>query len=57
LVSDILIMEANARSYIDSVETLPNATSIGEGSLLTAPKIATAYNIPAGTGAGLPGVF
>jgi subtilase family serine protease len=30
---------------------LPFATSISEGALLTGPKIATAYNIPASTGA------
>jgi kumamolisin len=53
LVSDILIMEANVHSYISSVEAFPNYTSINEGTLLTAPKIATAYNIPAGTGAGV----
>jgi len=46
-------MEANVRSYIDSVEVFPNYTSINEGTLLTSPKIATAYNIPAGTGAGV----
>ena len=44
-------MIANATSYITSVEVLPFATSIGEGALLTGPKIATAYNIPASTGA------
>jgi kumamolisin len=46
-------MEANARSYISSVEVSPNYTSINEGTLLTAPKIATAYNVPTGTGAGV----
>ena len=44
-------MIANATSHITSVEVLPFATSIGEGALLTGPKIATAYNIPASTGA------
>ena len=44
-------MIANAKSYITSIEALPHATSIGEGSLLTGPKVATAYNIPASTGA------
>jgi len=44
-------MIANATSYITSVEVLPFATSIGEGVLLTGPKVATAYNIPASTGA------
>jgi subtilase family serine protease len=46
-------MEANARSYISSVEVFTNYTSINEGTLLTAPKIATAYNVPTGTGAGV----
>jgi len=46
-------MIANATSCITSVEALPLATSIGEGTLLTGPKISTAYNIPAGTGAGV----
>ena len=46
-------MIANAKSYITSIEALPHATSIGEGSLLTGPKVATAYNIPASTGANI----
>jgi hypothetical protein len=44
-------MIANVSSYITSVEALPHASSISEGSLLTGPKVATAYNIPINTGA------
>ena len=46
-------MQANVRSYIDSVEVLPSYASINEGTLLTASKIATAYNVPYSTGAGV----
>lgn len=46
-------MEYRAHSYIDSVEALPSFTRINEGSLLTAIKIATAYNIPESTGNGV----
>ena len=35
----------------DQIQAFPNYTSITEPPLLTAPKIATAYNIPASTGA------
>lgn len=46
-------MEYNARPHIDSVESLPRFTGINEGSLLTATKIAIAYNIPESTGNGV----
>lgn len=35
------------------IQILPLANSIGEGNLLTSTKIATAYNIPASTGANI----
>ena len=44
-------MITNAAPCITSIESLPFATSIGEGSLLTGPKVATAYNIPESAGA------
>jgi len=46
-------MEHNVRSYITSIEAFDNFAAISDGTLLTAPKIATAYNIPAGTGVGV----
>ena len=35
------------------IKTLPLANNISDGNLLTATKIATAYNIPSGNGAGV----
>lgn len=46
-------MEHNVRSYITSIEAFDNFAAISDGTLLTAPKIATVYNIPAGTGVGV----
>jgi kumamolisin len=37
----------------EQIKILPLANSISEGNLLTATKIATAYNIPPGNGAGV----
>ena len=37
----------------DQIQALPSYTSITTPPLLTAPKIATAYNIPASTGSGV----
>jgi subtilase family serine protease len=44
-------MIANASPCISSIEVFPSYSSISEGVLLTGPKVATAYNIPASTGA------
>ena len=46
-------MEHNVRSYVSSVEAFDNFAAISDGALLTAPKIATAYNVPDSTGAGV----
>ena len=46
-------MEHNVRSYVNSVEAFENFAAISDGTLLTAPKIATAYNVPDSTGAGV----
>jgi len=47
---------ANSQIYAINpaqVKALPLATNIGQGNLLTGPKISTAYSIPASTGAGV----
>ena len=51
--SDPILVEFPASLNPDQIQPLPSYTSIGQPPLLTAPKIATAYNIPASTGAGV----
>jgi subtilase family serine protease len=46
-------MEHNVRSYVSSVKAFDNFAAISDGALLTAPKIATAYNVPDSAGAGV----
>ena len=49
--SDSILVDLPPSLSEDQIQALPNYTSITEPPLLTAPQIATAYNIPASTGA------
>jgi kumamolisin len=51
--SDTTLVEFPASLSPDQIQAIPSATSITTPPLLTAPKIATAYNIPSGNGAGV----
>ena len=51
--SDSILVDFPASLNPDQIQAFPNATSITDPPLLTAPKIATAYNIPASTGSGV----
>lgn len=51
--SDSIFVDLPSSLNPEQITALPLATNIGEGNLLTATKIATAYNIPASTGAGV----
>jgi len=53
LVSDILTMQSNVRPYTGELIAYPDYTNINDEGFLTPPQVATAYNIPAGTGAGV----
>jgi kumamolisin len=46
-------MESNARSYISSLAAYPDYAHINDAGKLTPPQVASAYNIPASTGAGV----
>lgn len=48
-----MTITANVTSQITSVDVYPEYVSIHDSPLLTAPKIATAYDIPYSTGAGV----
>jgi kumamolisin len=50
---DPILVEFPASLNSDQIQPFPSYTSIGQPPLLTAPKIATAYNIPSGNGAGV----
>lgn len=49
--SDSILIDSPASLNPDQIQAFPSYTSITTPPLLTAPKIATAYNIPASTGA------
>ena len=51
--SDSILVDLPASLNPDQIQALPSYTSITQPPLLTAPKIATAYNIPASTGSGV----
>ena len=51
--SDSILVDFPASLNPDQIQALPSYTSITQPPLLTAPKIATAYNIPASTGSGV----
>ena len=51
--SDSILVDFPASLNPDQIQALPSYTSITTPPLLTAPKIATAYNIPASTGSGV----
>jgi len=47
------IKSANVRPYTGTFTAYPDYTNINDEGFLTPPQVATAYNIPAGTGAGV----
>jgi len=49
--SNSILVDFPASLTSDQIQAFPNATSITDPPLLTAPQIATAYNIPASNGA------
>lgn len=51
--SDSILIDFPPSLNEDQIQALPSYTSITTPPLLTAPKIATAYNIPAGNGSGV----
>ena len=51
--SDSIFVDLPASLGPKQIQALPSYTSIAQPPLLTAPKIATAYNIPQGNGAGI----
>ena len=52
MVSDVLIMQINAQSYITSITSYPDFSHITDAAgLLTPRRIVSAYNIPANNGA------
>ena len=51
--TDSILVDLPASLNPDQIQALPNYTSITQPPLLTAPKIATAYNIPDSTGTGV----
>ena len=51
--SDSILIDFPPSLSEEQIKAYPNATNIGEGNLLTGPKIVTAYNIPPGNGAGV----
>ena len=46
-------MQSNVRPYTGELIAYPDYTNINDEGFLTPPQVATAYNIPAGTGAGV----
>ena len=51
--SDSILVDLPPSLSEDQIQAFPSYTSIATPPLLTAPKIATAYNIPAGNGSGV----
>jgi kumamolisin len=51
--SDSILVDFPESLNPDQIQAFPSYTSITTPPLLTAPKIATAYNIPAGNGSGV----
>lgn len=51
--SDSILLDLPLSLEANQIQILPSYANITTSPLLTAPKIATAYNIPAGTGAGV----